>query len=340
MRCLALFVLIAAPLVHAEPELRPDVDTEKKPWTHLEVKNDPANFQFVVVTDRTGGHRQGVFMEGVERINLMQPEFVMSVGDLIEGYTEDQARLDTEWNEFNGFVAQLEAPFFYLPGNHDISNPMMTEDWIKRYGRTYYHFVYRDVLFLCLNSEDPPSSQVSPEQIEYVREALDANPDVRWTMVFIHKPLWVYSGGNGWPEIEAMLQERKHTVLAGHTHNYFKALRQDNQYIIMATMGGGSELSGPNFGRFDHFMWVTMTDEGPIMANLMLDGVWQKDVVTDAKTLTDGGMTFVSHSEEAGKTYQMMAEDAAWSRMFERIDGGGAGAGTYDALRKFYMMEE
>ena len=66
----------------------------------------------------------------------------------------------------------------------------------------------------------------------------------------------------------------------------------------------------------------------------------QKDVATDAKTLADGGMTFVSHSEDAGKTYQKMAEDAAWSRMYERIDGGGAGAETYNALRKFYMMEE
>ena len=62
----------------------------------------------------------------------------------------------------------------------------------------------------------------------------------------------------------------------------------------------------------------------------------QSDVATDAKVLTDGGMTFVSHSEEAGKVYQTMADDAAWARMYGRIDGGGAGADTYKALRKHY----
>ena len=59
----------------------------------------------------------------------------------------------------------------------------------------------------------------------------------------------------------------------------------------------------------------------------------------DAKILADGGMTFVSHSPEAGAVYQKMADDAAWARMYERIDGGGAGADTYNALRKAYAGE-
>ena len=27
------------------------------PWTHLNLNNQPKNFQFAIVTDRTGGHR-------------------------------------------------------------------------------------------------------------------------------------------------------------------------------------------------------------------------------------------------------------------------------------------
>ncbi|MGL4419607.1 MAG: hypothetical protein ACRCZF_02985, partial [Gemmataceae bacterium] len=55
----------------------------KNPWTAKPVNNDNQNFQFAVVSDRTGGHRAKVFSQAVERINLLQPEFVMSVGDLI-----------------------------------------------------------------------------------------------------------------------------------------------------------------------------------------------------------------------------------------------------------------
>ena len=56
------------------------------PWNHLELNNDPDHFQFAIVSDRAGGHRPGVFMDAVNKLNLLQPEFVMSVGDLIEGY--------------------------------------------------------------------------------------------------------------------------------------------------------------------------------------------------------------------------------------------------------------
>ena len=59
------------------------------PWSEKPVLNDPGRFQIAVVTDRTGGHRPGIWMKGVNKINLMRPEFVVSVGDLIEGYTED-----------------------------------------------------------------------------------------------------------------------------------------------------------------------------------------------------------------------------------------------------------
>ena len=79
----------------------------------------------------------------------------MSVGDLIEGYTRDEAQIDAQWNEFQSFVANLKMPFFYVPGNHDLSNEMQHRKWAERFGRKYYHFVYRDVLFLCLEQRRP-----------------------------------------------------------------------------------------------------------------------------------------------------------------------------------------
>ena len=37
------------------------VDQGAKAYTHLNFQNNPNNFQFAVVGDRTGGHRPGVF---------------------------------------------------------------------------------------------------------------------------------------------------------------------------------------------------------------------------------------------------------------------------------------
>ena len=255
----------------------------ERPWTELGFLNDPNNFQFAIVADLTGGYRSGVFEDAAKKINLMQPEFVLSVGDLIEGYTEDRDTIDDQWAEFEKRIAPLGMKFFFVPGNHDLSNLTMTQEWEKRFGRSYYHFVYRDVLFLCLNSEDPPHTQMSDDQIDYVGEVLEEYPDVRWTFAFLHKPLWL-ERDTGWEKVEAMLAGRSHTVLAGHHHTYTKYHRNGQSYIRLATTGGGSQLGGPVLGQFDHITWVTVTDKGPILANLGLDGIYDEDVVTE-KTL-------------------------------------------------------
>lgn len=260
---------------------------EMNPWTHLEVNDDPDHFQFAIVADRTGGHRPGVFADAVGKLNLLQPEFVMSVGDQIEGYTEDRDKLDEQWAEFVGFVGKLEMPYFYVPGNHDISNQVQARIWKEHFGPAYYHFVYRDVLFLCLNSEDTAPSTISAGQLQYARQALAENPAVRWTLVFLHKPLWTYRDAEtdepldtGWAQVEMELAGRPHTVFAGHNHNYVLHQRQGRDYFVLATTGAGSSLRGPLFGQFDHVVWVTMTEAGPRVANLMLEGIWDKNVRT------------------------------------------------------------
>jgi len=262
-----------------------DTSGEVHPWNHLRVNNPPGNFQFSIVTDRTGGHRPGVFEDAVGKLNLLQPEFVMSVGDLIEGYTVDEDRINREWDEFNGFIDKLQMPFFYLPGNHDYINEVMARIWKERYGASYYHFVYKDVLFLCLNSEEATKGSnlggIEKPQYEYIQKALKENPDVKWTLVFMHQPLWIFDNTRHWKDVEGLLKSRKHTVFAGHHHHYVKYERNNSNYFMLATTGGTSKLRGPNFGEFDHMVWVTMTDEGPIVANLLLEGIWDENVVTE-----------------------------------------------------------
>jgi hypothetical protein len=257
----------------------------KNPWTSLKLNNQPGNFQFAIVTDRTGGHRPGVFPEAVRKLNLMQPEFVISVGDLIEGYSEDSAQWALEWAEFQGKVLKLQMPFFYVPGNHDLSNPLMAENWKRKFGRTYYEFRYHDVLFVALNSEDPPDSKplrFGPEQQKWLVDVLARNPDVRWTFLFMHKPPWYFADADpeetGWNGIERAMGDRKFTAFAGHVHNYARFSRNGHDYIMLATTGGASKLRGKSEGEFDQIVWVTMKDSEPVIANVLLDGIEDKNV--------------------------------------------------------------
>jgi hypothetical protein len=318
---LATFCLPLA--LHADPGPENDknfsssVTTPQKPWSKRDFKNDPNDFQFMIVTDRTGGMRPGVFSRAVGKVNEMQPEFVITVGDLIPGggWQKDETKIRSQWDEFNGFVEGFEMPFFYLPGNHDVSNDLMDRIWDEMFGVRYYSFVYKNVLFLCLNTQDGEGSSpfLGEEQIAWAADELTKHTDARWTMVFIHQPLWVNEEGikrnvdgkpvlkktkTGWPMVEAALSGRDHTVYAGHVHRYAKYERNEANYYTLGTTGGGSALRGNAFGEFDHATWITMTDKGPRMMNLTLDGMLEEDVTTEAKMSFSRNLKFTENFRE------------------------------------------
>lgn len=308
---------------HAETSTRieplaPLADGEPTPWTSLEALDDAARFHFAVIGDRTGGEREGVFEHAMTRINLVQPGFVVSVGDLIEGYTEDRDQLSAEWNEADEFIGILDAPFFYVPGNHDYSNQVMADVWAERYGPDHYAFTYQDTLFIVLNSALFDRSDVSGHgqrrgdwegeqaaQLAWLADTLDTHREVRWTVMFMHRPYWrdgwlwdeeteTYSVEGPWPRhqnsqsaewlhVADLLADRDYTFFAGHMHTY--EFESDNEgghvhdRIAMATTGGINNQRGANYGEFDHFIWVTMTEDGPVIANLLLEGILDKDFV-------------------------------------------------------------
>ena len=301
-----LLSIMLIPLVNAEDhshhlrlEGKFKQDGQDVAWTQKEFHNKPENFQFAIVSDRTSGYRPGVFESAVKKINLLQPEFVMSVGDFIEGYTHDVDVLEHDWDEFERIVDALEMPFFYVPGNHDYCGiDAMKQQWQKRFGPSYYHFVYGDVLFLCLNTEDPPvicahpDNCFSDEQMAYFQAAIKANKEVRWTIIFMHNPVGWVDDLDHWKELEAMLGDMPYTVFSGHVHSYKKTIRNGRNYYTLSVTGGQGH--GPaevdrdppyphgngktrsmvrEKGNYDHIVWVTMTGNGPVVANLLLEGI-------------------------------------------------------------------
>ncbi len=292
----------------------PAGDQESRFYTHDRFQNDPDDFQFAVIGDNSGGTRAGVLGAALDTLNLLRPEFVLGVGDLIEGYTEDEAELKRQWQAMEDQLALLDMPFFFVPGNHDLNFDPSEAVWFERAGaeRSYSHFVYRDVMFLLLSTEDPPKRNpteelsekyalikqgkvggeeamaiveeleawagavnISDAQVEYFRKALAANPKVRWTFLFMHSPAWAHADPGNFTKIESLLEDRPYTVFAGHTHNYDHTVRNGRDYITMATTGGLSAADG-SLTKMDHLAWVSMTKDGPEIANVLLNGVMDK----------------------------------------------------------------
>ena len=291
---------------------------QARPWTDQGFENDPKQFQFAVIGDRTGGaDAQGVFSRAIDQLNLLQPEFVINVGDSVEGYSDDKGELNNQWDDFDSMIEKLQMRFFRTVGNHDMSNEVMREVWHDRYGPTYYHFIYEDVLFLVLNTEeiirpapkgmeekiklynrlqveDPAKAaemleefmkdesvvaalgkpvEFPAEQIAYINDVLEDNPDVRWTFIFLHSPVWE-NPSDSFLSIEKLLADRQYTFFGGHLHYYDYAKRNDRDYITMGPAGASFHHDGP--GNVDHIMWVTMGKDGPELAKITLDGIYDR----------------------------------------------------------------
>jgi len=242
----------------------------------------PGRLQFVIIPDRTGGERPGVFPRALEAVNLLQPEFVISVGDLIEGSSDDPRVVQAQFDELEQLVGRLDVPFYYVTGNHDISNPMMARMWEERFGPRYYYFVRGDVLFVCLNTEEGHIPGGLELQAARVCHTLAAYHDARFTFVFMHKPVWVEEPVPAWwTRIEQALAGRPYAVFAGHQHTYRKRVRHGRPYYSLATCGGWSYLDGVYAGLFDHVTLVTLSGTNLSVVNLKVDGILPDDVVTD-----------------------------------------------------------
>ena len=72
---------------------------------------------FVVCADPQPGGLLGtpqVFLDMLDEWNVLQPDLVMCVGDMIMGGPADV--VGSMWDEFLGNVGKLQVPFFRQPG--------------------------------------------------------------------------------------------------------------------------------------------------------------------------------------------------------------------------------
>lgn len=282
-----------------------------RPWTQTDPNYDPRTVRFAVFSDLTGGERDDVFKVAVEQMNLLRPELIVNVGDLIEG-SADRREIDKQWQSFDDRAERSAAPVLYTGGNHDLLDQVLRKAWEDHNGPRYYHVRYRDLLFLILDTEDhsldrlkaiakmrleaievaqtsgwdafantayaklpeDETGMISPAQASYMRDAIAANKDVRWTFVLLHKAPWANNDMDTWQSIEAALGDQPYTVFHGHRHSYQHTTRNGRDYIRLATTGG---VFLPESGQsMDHIVWITVDSDGAHIANLKMSGILDK----------------------------------------------------------------
>ncbi|WP_430817582.1 metallophosphoesterase family protein [Carboxylicivirga sp. RSCT41] len=289
-----------------------NIEGENRPWKHERFDNANNKFSFAIFSDLTGGERPEIFKVAVEQLNLLRPEFIINVGDLIEGADSIPEDWHRQWDDFDNRAGKATAPIFYMGGNHDLTGHIARQVWKTRLGPRYYHFRYKDVLFLFFDTEDNAdermaeieqmrevalqdleeggwdafwqseyanipertSGTVSKAQADYFINVIEENKDVRWTFVLIHKPAWQKADEENFIRVEMALKDMPYTVFNGHTHIYKYTQRHGHDYINLSTTGGHQFPDrGPSF---DHITWVTVDNSGATIANLKMGGILNK----------------------------------------------------------------
>jgi predicted phosphodiesterase len=252
-----------------------------------------ADFNFVLLGDRTGGHVPGVYEDVVAEINRLGPDIVVSVGDQIEGYTEDAPTLQAEWDEYWGIAGELAAPLYLCPGNHDIYNDVMLTVWKERTGREpCYSFDYEGVHFTVLDTGRWESSEqwlAESGYAEWLEKDLAKHKKDRLTIAVYHIPFWFDTLAEGEPDPlhEIFREYGVDAVFNGHYHLYAAAEYDGLTYTIVGSSGGALDADAEYRGAFYHYVWGTVRDDELSWTVVKKDSALPADVVraADVKTI-------------------------------------------------------
>jgi predicted phosphodiesterase len=247
----------------------------------LQAQSKDAAIHFAIIGDRTNTAAPGIYEEIVDEIEKLCPDFVVTVGDQIEGYTNDTVILNKQWQEYKNIVKTFTRPLYYTPGNHDITFDGMLDNYKKNTGAPYYSFNEKGLHFIVLdNSRWEKGENLPKEQIDWLINDLIQNSRAAYTFVLYHKPFWYDAIARGTADTLHSIFKKYgvDAVFSGHFHSYFSG-KYDGIYYTGVGSSGGSSDTGPTGVKY-HFTWVTVDKNGLTIAPIKYGSVRSWDDMT------------------------------------------------------------
>jgi 3',5'-cyclic-AMP phosphodiesterase len=265
-------------------------------WISLSGASVPANnFRFSIIGDRTGGATPGIYERVWREVALLDPDFVINVGDSIEG--KDDRAAARQWEALPPVWSRFQGPFYLVPGNHDIWSDASRALFRKQTGREpFYSFDFQEAHFTVLDNSG--TTDLAPEQLSFLERDLEANRARRPKFVFFHKPFWIAFlklGSGEFPLHRLARQYGVDAVISGHGHHLLRAGRDGILYLEVGSSGAniaGSMKKGESFrdGAFYQHIWVSVRGAQAKFTVKELDGRAGGGRITDLADWGENGL--------------------------------------------------
>lgn len=177
-----------------------------------------------------------------DSVNKFNPNFILSAGDQVNTASNE--------SQYSGYLEHEEltsVPQATTVGNHDSSSnaylqhfnlPNVSDRGTTTAGSDYW-YVYNNTLFMDINTNNMSTAQ----HREFMEEAVNANPDIRWKVVVFHHS--VYSVANHAVESDILQRREELTpvfddlgidvVLMGHDHVYVRSNIMKGMQVVTDT---------------------------------------------------------------------------------------------------------
>jgi Icc protein len=203
-----------------------------------------APFTFVILGDRTGEAQPGIFEQVWKEVAAERPEFVLSVGDSIEGLKD--ATAETEWQEVERIWKPYRRyPLYLVPGNHDIWSAASEQLFRKHAGHPpHYSFDYRQAHFTILDNSR--SDELSTAELEFLEQDLKAHAGAAVKVIVSHRPSWIVPVALRNTDFALHRLARQYGVryvIAGHVHQMLRFELEGVTYLSMPSSGGHLRLT-------------------------------------------------------------------------------------------------
>jgi 3',5'-cyclic AMP phosphodiesterase CpdA len=234
-----------------------------------ETQKEVESFSFAFITDiHIMPEKQAVegFRKSVDDINAMNPDFVITGGDLImDALRVSYGRADSLYNIYTSEVLNFEMPVYNTIGNHEIfgiyeqskTSPDHPEYGYKMYekriGERYYSFDHKGWHFIILNSiqykDQKYYGMIDEKQMEWMkRDLLEVDPQTP-IVISTHIPFITvftqYLFGEYAPDYHGLIVENTRDVLDLFMgHNLKLVLQGHLHYLEYIELDGISFITG------------------------------------------------------------------------------------------------